>query len=123
MAELQKIPDSGRPVVTALDLPESMYHDGLFRDEYMARSIARIFLQEPGSKMLAVLGNNHILKKLDWQDHVPNKHRSIRSYLDDNVPGIMAFSIGQLNDANLSECDFARRFSPLNGSVEMDCDK
>ena len=93
LALIQRMPDSRRPVVTSVDLPKSMYGVGVSGDEYMAHSIAQIFRKEPESKMLAVLGNNHILKKLDWQNQVPNKHRPIRSYLDDNVPGITTFSI------------------------------
>lgn len=58
MAQLQEMPDSGRPVVTALDLPESMYRDGISRE--------------------------------------------------------------CINE-NTSECDFTRRFSPMNGPVAMDC--
>jgi hypothetical protein len=85
-ARLRKIPDSMRPVVKALDLPKSMYGDGVSRDEYMARPIAQIVRPEPESKMLAILGNNHILKKPNWQERLPNKHRSVRSYLADNVP-------------------------------------
>jgi len=79
LAKLQIMPDSRRPIVTALDLPKSMYSSGISRDKYMARSIARIFQQEPESKMLVILGNNHILKKLDWHDHVPNIRSKIGS--------------------------------------------
>jgi len=68
LAMLQRIPDYKRPIVKALDLPKSMYGGGISRDEYIASSIAGIFRQEPDSKMLAVLGNNHILKKLEWQN-------------------------------------------------------
>ena len=74
------------------------------------------------AKTFVVLGNSHVLKKLDWQDHVPNKTRSIRSYLDELVPGISAFSIGQLIDQDPAECDFTRRFTRTDGSVSMDCD-
>jgi hypothetical protein len=47
----------------------------------MARLIASVFGSNPEAKVLAVVGNNHILKKLDWQDHVVDKHGSIRQYL------------------------------------------
>ena len=88
----------------------------------MARSIARVFQKVPAAKVFVVLGNNHILKKLDWQDHVLNKTKPIRSYLDELVPGLSVFTIGQLIDENPSECDFTHRFAHMDGSVAMDCD-
>jgi hypothetical protein len=54
-----------------------------------------------------------VLKKLNWQDHVPNKNRSIRSFLDEMVLGVSAFSIGQLIDQNPGQCDFTRRLVVL----------
>ena len=63
-----------------------------------------------------------VLKKLDWQDHVPDKSGAVRSYLDELVPGNKTFSIGQLIDENPDECYFTRRFSHMDGSVAMDCD-
>ena len=72
-----------RPTPVALDLPKSKYSESISRDEWMAKSIAKIFQQNPNAKMLVIVGDNHILKKLDWQDHVPNPHRSIREYLSE----------------------------------------
>jgi hypothetical protein len=46
-------------------------------DEWMADSVASVFESNSNAKMLVVVGNNHILKKLEWQYHVVNKHRSI----------------------------------------------
>ncbi len=69
---------SKRTIPVTLDLPESKYSGEISRDEWMARSIAGVFKENPNTIMLVVVGNNHILKKLDWQDHVPNPNRSIR---------------------------------------------
>ena len=88
----------------------------------MVESIVGIFGNHPEAKVLVVVGNNHVLKKLDWEDHVPSKTESIRSYLSEVFPEISAFSIGQLIDENSSECDFTRRFSHMDGTVAMDCD-
>jgi len=63
-----------------------------------------------------------VLRKLDWQEHVPSNTESIRSYLAEVFPEISAFSIGQLIDENPSECDFTRRFAHMDGSIALDCD-
>ena len=73
------------------------------------------------SKMLVVVGIFHVFKKIVWQDHVPNKTGSIREYLSGIVPALRAFSIGQLIDEDPSECDFTKTFSPIKGSVAIDC--
>jgi len=72
--------------------------------------------------MLVVVGNLHVLKVLNWQDHVPNKHRSIIEYLNDDMSGIRIFSICQLIDENPEECDFTQKFGSIDGSVAVDCD-
>jgi hypothetical protein len=64
-----------------LDLPKSKYGGKIGRDEWIAKSIASVFESYPNAKILVVVGNNHILKKLDWQDQVANKHGSIRQFL------------------------------------------
>ena len=70
--------------------------------------------------MLVILGNNHILKKLDWLDHVPNKHLSIREYLDKQVPNLKMVSIAQVIGESLYEDDFRERLSPIDGAVALD---
>jgi uncharacterized iron-regulated protein len=67
-----------RSTPVALDLPKSKYGGKISRDEWMAESIASVFQSNSNAKILVVVGNNHILKKLDWQDHVIDKHGSIR---------------------------------------------
>jgi len=119
---LKQIRVSGNLRPVALDLPKSRYGQKS-RDEYMAQSIAKVFRKKPDAKMLVVAGNNHVLKKLDWQDHVPDKTGSMRSYLNDFMPGLSVFSIGQLIDENPAECDFTRRFGNTGGPVAMDCDE
>jgi uncharacterized iron-regulated protein len=47
----------------------------------MAKSIVSVLESNSNAKMLVIVGNNHILKKLDWQDHIIDKHGSIRQYL------------------------------------------
>lgn len=121
LKQIQSLDKNKRPAIVAIDLPKSQY-DQMSRDEHMVESITEIFGNPPVAKVLVVVGNNHVLKRLDWKDHVPSKTVSIRSYLAEVFPEISAFSIGQLIDENPVECDFTRRFSYLDGSVAMDCD-
>ena len=84
-----------RPAPIALDLPKSKYKEPISRDEWMATSIEIIFKKNPNAKILIVVGDLHILKKLDWQDHVPNPNKSIREYLLEKRRKLRIFSIGQ----------------------------
>ena len=73
--------------------------------------------------MLVVVGDNHVLKKLDWQDHVSNPNRSIRQYLTDRRRKLRIFSIGQIIGESVDECDFRDKFSGLDGAVAVDLDE
>jgi hypothetical protein len=112
-----------RPITVALDLPTPKYEDHISRDEWMAKSITKVFESDPNAKMLVVVGNLHVLKKLDWQDHVPNKHRSIREYLLDSSPNLKMSSIGQVIGKSVFEDDFRDRFSVQEGAVALDLDE
>ena len=120
---IRSLDKSKRPIVVALDLAESMYQGEINRDEWMARSIAKIFHRNPNAKVLVVVGNLHILKKIEWEDQVQNPHGFIRSYLNELMPHLRMFSIGQCIDESPNECDFTREFSDLEGAVAMDCDR
>jgi uncharacterized iron-regulated protein len=82
-----------RPTPFALDLPKTKYKGKISRDEWMAKSIVSVFESNPNAKMLAVVGNNHVLKKMAWQDHVPNPNRSIRQYLTDRRRKLRFFQL------------------------------
>jgi len=112
-----------RPAVLALDLPKSMYQAEINRDEWMAGSIARIFHRNPNAKILVVIGNLHVLKKIEWKDKVSNPHGFVRSYLNELTPQRRMFSIGQCIDKRPNECDFTRQFSSVGGAVPIDCDR
>jgi uncharacterized iron-regulated protein len=58
-------PDA-KPSLVALDLPRSMYNQKISRDEWMARIIANVFLGNPSAKMLVVVGNFHVFRKIVW---------------------------------------------------------
>lgn len=112
-----------RPAVLALDLPKSMYQGEINRDEWMAGCIARIFHRNPNAKILVVIGNLHVLKKIEWKDKVSNPHGFVRSYLNELTPQRRMFSIGQCIDKRPNECDFTREFSSVGGAVPMNCDR
>jgi len=116
------IPDK-RPVPVALDLPKSKYKEKISRDEWIARSIANVFKTNSNAKMLVVVGNNHVFKKLDWQDHVVNSHRSIREYLTEKIGNLRIFSIGQVIGESVYEDDFRREFGHIDGIVAVDLDE
>jgi len=112
-----------RPALVALDLPKSMYQGEINRDEWMARSIAKIFHRNPNAKVLVMVGNLHVLKKIEWENRVSDPHGSVGSYLNRLTPHHRMFSIGQLIDESPNECDFTREFSHVEGVVAMDCDR
>ncbi len=118
---IRSLDQNQRPAVVALDLPKSMYQGEINRDEWMARSIAKIFDRDPDAKFLVVVGNLHVLKKIEWEDHVQNAHGSIRSYLNGLTHNYRMFSIGQCIDESTKECDFTSTFSHVEGAVAMDC--
>jgi len=73
--------------------------------------------------MLIIIGNIHILKKLEWQDRVINKHRSIREYLSEKRRKLRIFSIGQIIGDSVYKDDFRREFGRLDGPVALDLDE
>ena len=75
----------------------------------------------PG-KLLVIIGNPHIFKKLQWEEQVPNMHRSTRQYIKLEKPKTKMWSIGQVIDEDPSKCDFTQVFSHLPGAVALDLD-
>ena len=112
-----------RPAVLALDLPKSMYRGEINRDEWIAGSIAKVFYRNPNAKILVLIGNLHVLKKIEWEDKVSNPHGFVRSYLNKLVPLCRMFSIGQCIHERPIECDFTREFGSVEGPVPVDCDR
>lgn len=113
---------SGGPIPVAIDLPSSMYHGTVFRDKWMARSLLIVLNRNPSARILVIVGSIHTLRKLEWEDQVPNKHLSIREYLSREGPSTRMWSVGQMIDGNPNRCDFTREFSSLPGAVALDLD-
>jgi hypothetical protein len=115
---LLAIRQSGGPPPLAIDLPYSMHAGDISRDEWMARTLLKAL---PG-KILVVVGNLHTLKELEWEPQVPDKHRSIRQYIQRERPETRMWSVGQMIHGNPDECDFTKRFSSLPDAVALDLD-
>lgn len=108
-------------VPVAIDLPESGFNQRISRDEHMAQMIAGLYNADPGKKILVILGNRHVSKKLDWKDHVPSQGKTIYQDLNERFPGIRMFSVGQVIGNKPEDCDFTRAYSEIDGIVAMDC--
>jgi uncharacterized protein (UPF0216 family) len=120
---LKNLRPNKRPIPIALDLPKSKYNESISRDEWMAKYIEKVFKKNPNAKMLIIIGNNHVLKKLDWQEHVPNPHRSVREYLSEKRSNLRIFSIGQIIGDSVYDCDFREKVGGLDGAVALDLDE
>ena len=120
---LQLLWESGGPVSVAIDSPYSEHDGDISRDEWMARTVLALFQKEPSAKILIIVGGLHVLKKLEWEEYVPNKKLSIRQYIERQKPDIRMWSVGQLINENPDGCDFTKRFSSLPGAVALDLDK
>ena len=118
----QVFQNSDGPIPVAIDLPSSMYNGTVSRDEWMARSLLIVLNRNPSAKILVIVGSLHTLKKLEWEDQVPNKHLSIQEYISRERPSTRIWSVGQMIDGNPNECDFTREFSSLPGAVALDLD-
>lgn len=116
---LQLLGESGGPVPVAIDSPYSEHDGDISRDEWMSRSLLGLL---PG-KILVVVGNLHIFKKLEWEEYVPHKKLSIRQYIERQKPDTKMWSVGQLINQNPDGCDFTKRFSSLPDAVALDLDK
>jgi hypothetical protein len=115
--------ESGGPPPVAIDLPSSEYGGNISRNNWMARSLLAVFKANPQAKMLIVVGNHHALKKLEWEEHVPDKKPAIRHYLQQKRPSIKMWSVGQLINENPNECDFTKKLSSLPDAVALDLDE
>lgn len=70
--------------------------------------------------MLVIVGSLHTLKKLEWEEHVPNKRKIIREYIAKERPYIKMWSVGQVIGKTPEQCDFTKRFGPLPEAVALD---
>jgi hypothetical protein len=120
---IRRLDEAKRPAVIALDLPTtSLFSSKISRDEWMARSIKKLF-NDRGVKVFVVVGNLHVIKNIKWEDKVMNPHGFIPSYLSKLFPQLQLFSIGQCIDERPSQCDFTKAFGHIEGAVAVNCDE
>lgn len=119
---LQRIEPGQRPRVIAIDLPRTSYKDKISRDEYMAKTLARIIQNHPRAKILGMLGSLHVLRQLRWAERITAGHPAIRSFLSRWRPDLRVFSMVNIIHGASRDCDFSRRLGPLPGMVAMDVD-
>ena len=110
--------EAGGPIPVAIDLPYTRHGGSISSDEWMSRSLLNLL---PG-RILVVVGNTHILKKLDWQDQAANKHLAIRQYIHRERPGTTMWSVGQIIDEDPDTCDFTQVLGQAPGTVAVDLD-
>jgi hypothetical protein len=104
----------------ALDLPPALYQSRFNRDEWMAQSIRKIFEEDREAKVLVVVGNLHILKKIAWKEYRPTQRASLRRYLVDSMPDLRAFSVSQCITGGNYECDFCKHLGDRDKPVAID---
>jgi hypothetical protein len=121
---LKAIRKSGQKNVlkpVALDLPPSLYESRWNRDEYMAKTICNVFDKNPDAKLLVIVGNLHALKKIAWDDNVPNRYGVIRSYLSEYAPNLEVFSICQCITDIPNQNDLSDDFTMNIMKAAFDC--
>ena len=122
-ALLRSLDATRRPIPVAIDLPASQYHGPVSRNEYMAECLSKIFGTDADAKILSILGNNHVLAKLEWMAQVVNPHHSIRDYIADTCPELKLFSIYQVESKSAGRCDFFDRLHSEQGPVAVEMDR
>ena len=67
-----------------------------------------------------VVGNLHILKKLEWGEQVPNKNLSVRQNIQQQRSVTKMWSVNQVIDGDQGKCDFTQALGQLPGAVALD---
>jgi len=120
---LHDLPKPHRPVVVALDLPVTLYGQGMERNRWMAMKLASIVRSRNDAKILAVMGSLHVLNRLEWLPEVRDPMPSIRTRLSQNQPAFAMFSIVNIIGSPDTACDFARRMGSLSSDLALDVDQ
>ncbi|MFO8084825.1 MAG: hypothetical protein R6U27_10960 [Desulfobacterales bacterium] len=119
---MRNLPPAQKIIPVCMDLPLSKMGDDINRDQWMAMSISKIFSENPDARVFIKVGNLHILRYLDWQDHISNGRKSIREELVKLLPNTRVFSLANVIDEDPDKCDFTKEFSPVLDTVAIDCD-
>ena len=93
----------------ALDLPRIHWSGPATRDQWMARRLDETFSENPGARILVVVGNLHALKEIQWL--APNlSPGGIRNYLSAMRPSLKLFSVTQSIGLKPGQCPYNDRF-------------
>ena len=108
-----------RLVPVALDLPKSKWRGKHTRDQWMAKRISETFTAYGGVKMLVIVGNLHVLKKIEWQ--IPGiRDQFIRYHLDQMNPDLSSYSVAESINESAENCDFQKWFGRDSGPVGIE---
>jgi len=110
---------SGGPNPVAIDLPFTRKGGSVSNDEWMAQSLIPLL---PG-KILVIVGNPHIFKKLEWKENARNTNLSVRQYIEREKPETRMWSVGQVIDEDPDQCDFTQVFSQVPDAIALDLDE
>ena len=102
----------------ACDLPRSMWDTPYTRDQWMAKKINKIFLQHLGAKFFMIVGNFHVIKKVEWLN-VDSDEPFIRGYLSKYQPDLKIFSIAECIDDSADELNFLKLFGKTGEPVAV----
>lgn len=102
----------------ALDLPRSMWKSAFTRDQWMAELISKLFDRQPEAKMVVVVGNLHVIKKVEWIN-TNNNETFIRGYLTKYRPDLKIFSIAECNNYSDSQSGLYKFFKATTKPVAL----
>lgn len=102
----------------ACDLPRSMWNTPYTRDQWMAKKINKIFIQHPEAKFFMIVGNFHVIKKVEWLN-VDNDEPFIRGYLSKYQPDLKIFSIAECINDSADELNFLKLFGKTGEPVAV----
>lgn len=97
-------------ITLAMDLPGKQWSSAMGRDRWMALRLAGIFARSSRARVLAVAGNLHALKRIQWQ--APGLGTGgIRHHLSARRPDLRLLSVAQSIGQLPGQCPYADRFS------------
>ena len=106
-------------VAVALDLPKSKWRGNYTRDRWMAKRISETFAANRNVKMLVIVGNMHVLKKVEWQV-ASIQDQFIRYHLEQINPDLSLYSVAESINEPVEACDFQKWFGRDSGPVGIE---
>jgi hypothetical protein len=106
-------------IPVALDLPKSKWRENYTRDGWMAKRISETVSSNRDVKMLVILGNLHVLKKVAWQ--VPTiSDQFVPYHLSRLNPDLSLYSVAESINEPTEACDFQKWFGRDKGPVGIE---